>query len=84
MILTKPTGRQLLLLAGLVAVLILLDLLLPAPHGGHGEEAGGHPGFLGKIPFLSAWLGLVGAFVLVLVAKVAGRIIVEKREDYYE
>lgn len=75
-LLRKPTTRQLLAGAAYVVILLVADRLFPAHHG--------HEGWLGRIPFPSAWLGLLGAFVLVLVAKTAGRAFIERGEDYYD
>jgi hypothetical protein len=72
----RPTTGQLALGVVVAAVLLAAEKLI---HGDHGHE-----GWLGHIPFLGAILGIVGGLVLIAVAKGAGRLFVQKKDDFYE
>lgn len=79
MIVNRPTTGQLALGLLLAAVLLAAEKLLT---GGHHD--GEHGGGLYSVPFLGAILGIVGCVILVVVAKVAGRLFLQKRDDFYD
>ena len=76
MIFNRPTTGQLALAVAVAAILLVTEKLIP---GGEGHE-----GWLSHIPFLGAILGMVGSLVLIAVAKGAGRLFVQKKDDFYE
>jgi hypothetical protein len=79
MIINRPTAGQLGIGLLLAAVLLVAEKLFT---GGHHE--GGHAEGLHAVPFLGAILGIVGSVILVIVAKVAGRLFLQKKDDFYD
>lgn len=79
MIFNRPTTGQLAVGLLVAAVLLLAEKVLP---GGHHDE--GHGGWLESLPFLGAILGIVGSLILVAVAKFAGRLFLQKKDDFYD
>ena len=69
------TVLKVLLLASIVIVCFLGFLVYP----GHESHY-----FWERIPVFEAAFGFIGCIVLIIVAKILGRFLLERRENYYD
>ena len=65
-------------------VLLLVSILIVCFLGFLVHPGGESHYFWEKIPVFEALFGFIGCIVLIIVAKILGRYLLEKRENYYD